>query len=82
MISLTPGGTLRYFYNTYNNSNIFETWNIAYSCDYSNLVQAGSLAIWEEQVSLVTSTNGNLFGYTTNTTIGEIYAGCIAPNGN
>ncbi|HTB07533.1 MAG TPA: SprB repeat-containing protein, partial [Bacteroidia bacterium] len=82
IISLNTGGTLRYFNNASSPANMFEVWNISYSCDYSELVEGGAPTIEQEEVGVVNSANGNLGGVTTNATYGEIYTGCIAPNGN
>ncbi|MGP8217501.1 MAG: PKD domain-containing protein [Bacteroidia bacterium] len=84
LISLTPAGALRYYYNTDTHpmGTIFEVWNLAYSCSYGELIQGGSPNVEQEDVAVVNSGNGTLGGVTTYTVYGEIYAGCIAPNGN
>ncbi|HTB05807.1 MAG TPA: hypothetical protein VK806_02555, partial [Bacteroidia bacterium] len=89
MLSLKPAGTLRYFNNTspINSGSaapneIFEVWNVAYSCDFSELVEGGSPTVEQEDVGVVNSANGNVGGLTVKTTYGEIYAGTMAPNGN
>ncbi|HXC06236.1 MAG TPA: hypothetical protein VNZ86_15870, partial [Bacteroidia bacterium] len=83
MVCINTGGTQSYFYNTYGNSNISETWNLAYSCNYSTLIQAGcgSGAGNTSQVTIMTPSNGNVGQQYANTTKGEVFAGTVAPNG-
>jgi gliding motility-associated-like protein len=83
MVCINTGGTQTYFYNTYASNNIAETWNLAYSCNYSTLIQAGCGmgAGNTSQVTIMTPTNGNVGQQYANTTKGEVYAGCVAPNG-
>jgi hypothetical protein len=84
MIKLNPNGTLNYFYNTYPGTyTIFETWNVSYSPTTGTLIEAGCPNIYQQQLALVNPANGTLSGYSSNTTdqLGEIYTGCIAPNG-
>ncbi|HWY97680.1 MAG TPA: SprB repeat-containing protein, partial [Bacteroidia bacterium] len=85
MIKLNAGGTLNYFYNTYPGTyTVFEIWNVAYSCNYAKLVEAGSPSIYQEEVGVVNASNGTITGYSAITTdqLGEIYTGTIAPNGD
>jgi gliding motility-associated-like protein len=89
MVSYSTNDVLNYFYNTYNSNAVAEVWNIAYSCTYDALAQAGVGPQYTEgELALITPSNGNLGG-TYNTPYpgsptnnpAEIYAGCIAPNG-
>lgn len=81
MVSLYPNGTLRYFNSTDTNSNIFETWNLAYSCTYSTLIQSGAPGPYIAQLSTVNQLNGNLNTVVSDSSIGNFYAGCFASNG-
>jgi gliding motility-associated-like protein len=82
MLCLNAGGGLVYFYNTYSLSNVFETWNASYSCQYNDLIEAGSPTITQEQVGIVNPANGNFVGpLYINAGISELYTGNIAPNG-
>jgi gliding motility-associated-like protein len=84
LVSLKTNGTLNYYYSTDPTpyGTIFEVWNLPYSCGYSELIEAGAPVALEEQVGVVNSVTGVVGGVTLNTTIGEIFTGCIAPNGN
>jgi hypothetical protein len=57
---------------------------LVYSKKYHKLIEAGAPTIEEEQIAVVDSANGNRAIGTINTppSIGEIYTGCIAPNGS
>ncbi|HXC04189.1 MAG TPA: SprB repeat-containing protein, partial [Bacteroidia bacterium] len=84
LVKLDSTGSLVYFYNTNNSSSIYETWNLAYSCNYSTLIQAGCGSyLWGNvsQVAVMTPATGVLGTVTTNNNLGEVYAGCVAPDG-
>src|SRR6185436_9195018 len=64
---------------------IFETWNLAYSCNYGVLIQGGCAPNPGNtaQAALMNPATGALVlsGYARTNTAGEIHAGTIAPNG-
>jgi gliding motility-associated-like protein len=84
MVCIGTAGTQTYFYNAYASNNISETWNLAYSCNHSTLIQAGcgAGANNTSQVTIMTPSNGNVGQQYANTQVGEVYAGTVAPNGN
>lgn len=84
MVSVNTGGVRNYFYcGAGTNNDIFETWNLAYSCNYSTLIQGGCAANPGNtaQAAVMNPANGTLGAVTRDNTIGEIYAGTVAPNG-
>ncbi|MFI5150852.1 MAG: hypothetical protein ACHQRM_14040, partial [Bacteroidia bacterium] len=80
MVSLDANGSRRYFYNTYNNSDVYETWVLAYSCNYSTLIQAGAYTVGQMQAAVMNPSNGTIGALNTTSTVGEIIAGTVAPN--
>ncbi|MDD5571773.1 MAG: hypothetical protein PHD97_11555, partial [Bacteroidales bacterium] len=85
MVSLNASGGRTYFNcPTPNASAIFETWNLAYSCNYTTLVQGGCTinTANSTQAAIMNPANGQLGAVAVDHTIGEIYAGTVAPNGN
>jgi gliding motility-associated-like protein len=84
IICLNTTGVKKYYYAAYNSDEITETWNLAYSCDYSQVVQAGCGKEAKNilQIAMMNPTNGTVGPVNQNNVlIGEIYAGVIAPNG-
>jgi gliding motility-associated-like protein len=90
MVCIATGGTRTYFNNTYAGTDVYELLNEAYNCTTSTLIQAGAgLAPTTPNntgntsqiggVAPATGTLGTVFGQPQT---GEIYAGCVAPNGN
>ncbi|HXB12322.1 MAG TPA: hypothetical protein VNZ45_10070, partial [Bacteroidia bacterium] len=83
MLSLNSAGVLRYFYNTYASSAIFETWGTGYSCVTGKVIESGSPTVTQEQVGIVNAANGTLLGALySNATVSELYAATIGQNGN
>ncbi|HXB12947.1 MAG TPA: hypothetical protein VNZ45_13250, partial [Bacteroidia bacterium] len=84
MLCLSSTGTLKYFYNTYNNSQgiVFETWGTAYSPVTGNLIECGAPNILSNQTGIINSANGNFLGpIHTDTLFDEIAAVTIGSNG-
>jgi len=84
MLSLNTLGARNYLDYTYANDSIYETWNVAYSCADSVLVEASCYVCCDiAQFDGVNIATGNPDpGEYVNDNIGELYAGTIAPNGN
>lgn len=85
LLSLNTLGTLRYFYNTYNNSlgTVFETWDVAYSSMYHKLLEAGAPNVTQLQIGIINPATGKFNdSLYTNVSLSEIYSGAISPNGN
>ncbi|HTB06688.1 MAG TPA: T9SS type A sorting domain-containing protein [Bacteroidia bacterium] len=83
LVSLNTLGGVRYFNDTdtHHYDTLFEVWNLVYSRKDSSLIEAGAPVALKEQIGIVKASNGGL-GFIFDTAIGEIYSGCIAPNGN
>jgi gliding motility-associated-like protein len=85
-VGVNTSGVRIYFYNTYNANTIFETLSMAYSCTYATLVQSGAGFKGATgnitQVAVMTPGTGVVGAVATNNNTGEIYASCVAPNGN
>ncbi len=80
MVSLNTAGARNYFYDTYNNTDVFETWVLAYSCNYSTLIQAGAYAVGKMQAAVMNPANGTIGALNTTPAVGELIAGTVAPN--
>jgi gliding motility-associated-like protein len=86
MVCLATGGTRTYFNQTYAIQDIYETLTLAYSCNAQTVVEAG--ARYKGQpgnityASVMNPLNGNVGNVSFDSLTGEVYGGCIAPNGN
>jgi gliding motility-associated-like protein len=84
LVCLDSTGHRKYLDYSYSADSISETWNMAYSCADSMLVEGGCRVCCDhaqfDGVNLATG-NPNLGEYADDA-IGEIYAGTLAPNGN
>jgi gliding motility-associated-like protein len=90
MACIAPGGTRTYFNTAYTGTDVYELLNEAYDCSTSTLIQAGSgLAPTTpfakgntSNVAGVAPATGAIGTVFNQPTTGEVFAGCIAPNGN
>ncbi len=90
LVSVNSAGIQKYFFNTYSRpadppyDGIFETWNLAFSCDHNTVIEAGAYEYSTYQVAVMNPATGNVYSIDSGSinTSGEVYAGCVAPNGN
>ncbi len=88
MVCIATGGTRTYLNTAYTGTDVYEVLNEAYNCNTSTLVQAGAgptpgLAIGNiSQVAGVAPATGILGTVINQVPTGEVYTGCVAPNGN
>jgi len=86
MVCVATNGIRTYFNQTYNIQDIYETLTLAYSCNATTVVEAG--ARYKGQpgnityASVLNPANGNVGNVSFDSLTGEVYGGCIAPNGN
>jgi gliding motility-associated-like protein len=86
IVCLNTAGVLSYYYSTYNVKDIYETLNLAYSCNAQTLVEGGSgykgATGNESYAAVMTPGTGAVGAVSISHNTGEIFAGAIAPNGN
>jgi gliding motility-associated-like protein len=90
MVCVNSAGVRSYFNTAYTGTDVYELLNEAYDCSTSTLIQAGAGLSTKpvatkgntSNVSGVTPGTGALGTVFNQGNTGEVFAGCIAPNGN
>jgi gliding motility-associated-like protein len=86
MVCLNTAGALVYYNQSYAIVDIYETLTLAFDCAAQVIVEAGSrfkgMAGNVSYASVMTAATGNVGNVSSDTLTGEVYGGCVAPNGN